>query len=95
MEDSLSVMGQFLNNKDTFKVSRVNKEWYRSQNPNKKIIVQKLQKEMWKCHILHNCCPCLLEEFGINIITDSKLKRYLCALINDFEEAPQWIYKYL
>ena len=95
MEDSLSVIGQFLNYKDTFRVSCVSKEWYRSQNPNKRIIIRKIQKEMWKCHILNNCCPCLLEEFGAHIIPNFRLKRYLCASINEFEEAPQWIYKYL
>ena len=54
MEDSLSVIGQFLNYKDLFRVSCVSKEWYRSQNHNKRIIMQELQKEMWKCHILNN-----------------------------------------
>ena len=95
MEDSLSVIGQFLNVKDTFRVSCVSKEWYRSQNPNKRTIIQKIRKEMWKCHILNNCCPCLLEEFGVHIIQDFRLKRYLCASINEYEEAPQWIYTYL
>ena len=95
MEDILSIVGDFLPVKEVFQISAVNKEWYMSQIPNKKQMLQAIKDEIWKSHILNNFCPCILEAYGLIILPNFKLDRYICAYLNDLEEPPQWIYKYL
>ena len=95
MEDTLSIMGTFLTNKEVFMAATVNKEWKKSQQFNKKKIIKKAKQETFLCHMCNNMCPCALERYYKTLINDFKLKRYICASLNSNEEPPQWLHPYL
>ena len=91
---SYPILGDFSLIKICFLSSTVNKQWRKSLFFHKKEQLKLVYKEVSIAHICDNLCPCLLEKYYQNIIAEFKLKRYMCAHLNN-TTAPVWLAQYL
>jgi len=93
-DDVISHIGGFLSHKSLFLSSTVNKQWHRSMFFHKRENLKQICKDMNIAHLCDNLCPCLLEKYYQNMIAEFKLKRYMCAYLNQ-KPTPVWLTQYL
>ena len=93
-DDVISHIGEFLSPKDLFLSSTVNKQWRKSLFFHKRERLKEIYKDVNIAHICDNLCPCLLERYYENMITEFKLKRYMCTHLNH-RPTPAWLAQYL
>ena len=93
-DDIISHIGEFLSQKDLFFAAVVDHQWYEALFLKKKRSLEATANDVKILHLCNNLCPCALEKYYQTIISDFKLKRYICSQLNEHEDAPQWIQKY-
>jgi uncharacterized cysteine cluster protein YcgN (CxxCxxCC family) len=92
--DIISHIGGFLSQKELFFAAVVDRQWYEALFFQKKRTLKDTANDVKILHLCNNLCPCSLEKYYQNIISDFKLKRHICSHLNEHEDAPEWIKKY-